>query len=333
MERQDFELMFRWTKPQEGFMWEDCEVCKRLIGEPEDAISVPSGPYLVERDYSQEFYPWSPFDDSALFANFADIPATDDSFCEWASEYGRLTDGEKLLNGASLLVLPSNSTIAEHRGKPIHHLGIVVGEKRCYAQRGESRAFWHTEHFALAFASMVWEFLANNDIESLKKVVFWQNTKSARVVKFRRELLGEIDTSTAGELHYPMEHAKSIGWETLFDGDNNVRAWAPQRFLYPDVLAPARLFVQLEINKKLRDFPLQIALTLDEHGDLRKRMYPTSLLSAMWYQMYLALVGEIKLRRCSICGKWEDMKGHRTTWETHKVCASTKRVQRFRAAK
>jgi hypothetical protein len=72
---------------------------------------------------------------------------------------------------------------------------------------------------------------------------------------------------------------------------------------------------------------------MDEDGLLRKTLVPTSLLSAMWYQLYLAVIGEIKLRRCAICWKWENMEGHRVNWSKHAACANNERVKRSRSKK
>ena len=75
------------------------------------------------------------------------------------------------------------------------------------------------------------------------------------------------------------------------------------------------------------------ALKMDEDGLLRKTLMPMSLLSAMWYQLYLAVIGEIKLRQCAICGKWESMEGHRVNWSKHAACANNERVKRSRSKK
>jgi hypothetical protein len=53
----------------------------------------------------------------------------------------------------------------------------------------------------------------------------------------------------------------------------------------------------------------------------------------MWYLFYLACAGEIELRRCAVCGRWEDMEGHRETWSRHANCANYERVKRSRLKK
>jgi hypothetical protein len=326
---QEFKLKFSWHKPEKGYIWEDCEILiDKLTGV--GASSPPSGPYLVERDYSQGFIPYSPFDDSTLFARFADIDTEDkEALCAFASGHGRLVAAEKLPDGNSLLVLPGNSTLREVKERHIHHLGIRKGDVK-YAQFGESLGFWQNEHHDLSFAALAWELAANQDAVPLGKAVRWIiDNKGVEIVKFPRKMLAEIDDGKLSDFGYCMDN--HIGRTVLFDS-LNIRAWASSRYRYPDVIGPARLYVQTAVNEKLLKYPLQIALTLDEQGNLYKRLCPTSLLSAMWYQLYLALVGDISLRRCSICGKWEDMKGHRVNWCKHKKCVSYERLGKCKLA-
>jgi hypothetical protein len=83
----------------------------------------------------------------------------------------------------------------------------------------------------------------------------------------------------------------------------------------------------------MRLYPLNIRFEMDEKEEVHKIIAPTSLLSAMWYQFFLAQTGEIKLRRCAICNRWEDMEGHRETWSKHANCANYDRVKRARLRK
>ena len=102
---------------------------------------------------------------------------------------------------------------------------------------------------------------------------------------------------------------------------------------FPDVTNAASIYIQSAINNKLSEYPLQVKFQIDEYGLLRKTLVPTSLISAMWYQLYLAVIGEIKLRRCAICEKWENMEGHRVNWSKHAACANNERVKRSRGKK
>jgi hypothetical protein len=315
---QEYTLKFEWYKPERGYIWRNCDFFR---GFSSSDIIIPAGPYLIECDDTQSFFPWNPFEDATTFARFAGIQPNDDAFCAWANENGRLVRAETLSDGSSLSVLTDDL---------VTRFVKVVDGKRLYVRTTESRQFWYKEHFDLSFAVMVWEFILNNDVDSLRKIVIWQGHKRVVIMKFRRDALDEIHTCDDGAINYPtFDEKNNLGFEVLFDADNNLRSWAPQRFPCPDIINPAKLFVQTEVNAKLRKYPLQIALTLNEHGELEKRLYPTSLLSAMWYQLYLALAGEITLRRCSICGQWENMSGHRVNWSKHRKCISYKRIEKY----
>jgi hypothetical protein len=278
----------------------------------------------VEKDYTQEFIDWQPLEDAALFANFAGVQHDKDALCEWACANGRLVRAEKLSDGSSLHVKPHNSTVSTGGVK---FSNITHGES--YVQTAESASFWLREHRHLSFAVMVWEQIFTGNKNALSKIVTWFiDNKGVQINTFNPELLHVIDLDKLNDPSYRQE--QKIGFEVLFN-HQHIRSWASERFRYPDVIKPARLFVQVKINEKLHEHPLQTALALDDRGTLHKIIQPSSLLSAMWHQLYLALSGEINLRRCSICGKWEDMKGHRVNWGKHKKCASHERVKRFRA--
>jgi hypothetical protein len=78
-----------------------------------------------------------------------------------------------------------------------------------------------------------------------------------------------------------------------------------------DAKTAASLYIREEICRKMECYPMVIRFETGEHGEIRRIMEPTSLLSEMWYLFFLAFSGKVKLRRCSVCGRWENMDGHR----------------------
>ncbi|MDR1481439.1 MAG: hypothetical protein LBI74_02305 [Synergistaceae bacterium] len=109
--------------------------------------------------------------------------------------------------------------------------------------------------------------------------------------------------------------------------------WLPLLGHRLDAVRGASLYVQRKITQKLEQYPLKILFRSDSKARLYKTLRPTSLLSAMWYQFYLALTGGIRLRRCSICGRWENMAIHRDSWTKHANCANYNRVKKSRNKK
>jgi hypothetical protein len=92
----------------------------------------------------------------------------------------------------------------------------------------------------------------------------------------------------------------------------------------------ARTDLERTINRAFEDYPVNLVL---EHNRATLVLRPSSLLSCMWYQLALAFKERIKLRRCTICGQWEDMEGHRKNWTKHKQCANNEAVKRYRKRK
>lgn len=318
-------VSFTWAKPDLGYIWEDCTLYDPFS--QEKMQDIPNPPFLVEKDYTQDLSPYQPFDDATLFAKFADLGASEELFAGWASDYGTLIGGENLKVGP-LMVLPKSCINPK---KPIHSSGIsvsVASGGRGYLQPSESLTFWRKEHSELRFVVLLWELLQNEDTENLAKIVKWPGFGGVTVYKLTREQLPVIDFERLREdPKYSME--QGIRGEVLFD-KGNIRPWLGTLTRAPDVAKPALLYAQLLINRKLKEYPLNVVLQMDERGGLYTKLQPTSLLAAMWYQLALAMKGDIKLRRCDICKQWEDMKGHRSSWTRHKACASNARVERFR---
>jgi hypothetical protein len=337
---QKFELSFTWQKPSVGFEWEDCPICDPF-GKVLDSAeaertyeNVPEGPYLTELDYSQSLISWKPFDDKylTLFAQFADLKPEQGTLLQWANQYGRLIDIDG--NPSSIYIL-SKHFVIDNFLRPIHDNPHHRKGGQFYRRvKADPWLFWRNEQKELSYIAMLWEMLANQD-SRLNGIIMWAHDgQRVYVYKIKKELLDEIDFERfRTDESYLLEH--TVTRELLFDVRDRTEndMWMTRYCRYPDVMNATSVYIQLTINRKLAQYPMQIAFEMSEEGKLRKALVPTSLLSAMWYQLYLATIGEIKLRRCSICGKWENMEGHRINWSKHAACANNERVKRSRSKK
>jgi ribosomal protein S13 len=343
MEIQQIDLFFVWQKPSIGYMWEECEpLLEDLFGRKFD---VPPSPYLVEKDYSQGMAVYQPLEDSTVFTTFADLEPTFNAYAQWASDYGQLVWGEKIQEGSmikNLIVFPSGSIDPK---KTIHHSGFIYTLKdgrKGYGQLSESSRFWRKEHEDLSFAFLLWELATLRDTENLKKIVQWDSVNPRVIVcKTQKQRLSamnadvninELKDDDLQRLQNDIQHLKEqgiSGWEVLFD-DKYIHPWASKIYRYPDVIGPALLYVQLRVNGKLKAYPLNFVTRINEQGKYLNVLEPTSLLSAMWYQFLMVLKGDVKIRRCDVCGRWEDMKTHRDNWHRHRSCANAQRVAKSR---
>jgi hypothetical protein len=178
---------------------------------------------------------------------------------------------------------------------------------------------WRREHIDLSFAVMLWEMILKDD-ERLNVIIKWdEETNRAFVRPFARIRLG-CDFSSGDESYYA--HYKLPPREIENPGRGTF-----------DPKAAAVAYVREEICRKMTAFPPVIRFVTDENGDVRRNVEPTSLLSEMWYCFFFACLGDVKLRRCCVCGKWENMEGHRGTWSRHANCANYQRVKRSRQKK
>ena len=334
---QKFELSLTWQKPSIGYEWEICSIC-----DPWGNISdkseleqiyeeIPEGPYLTELDYSQSLISWKPFEQPALFAQFADLKPEQDALLQWANQHGRLIDVD---SKDAVFILTKHFTIDNLlrplRDNPYHKKGGQFYRR----VKADPWIFWYKEQRELGFTTMLWEMLSKRD-PRLNGIIMWAHEgQRIYVYKIKKELLDEIDFEKfRTDEDYLLEYTTSRVLLLDIYARKREDAWLVRYCRFPDVMNAASVYIQSTINNKLSEYPLQVKFQMDEDGLLRKTLMPTSLLSAMWYQLYLAAIGEIKLRRCAICGRWENMEGHRVNWSKHAACANNERVKRSRSKK
>jgi hypothetical protein len=334
----NYELSFSWHKHLYGYKWEDAAPCSpwgETFGEMDGAERekykgiVPfalDGPFLVEKRLSIMRVPFEPLADDRLFAQFSDITPDEGSFIVWADEYGRLVDAGSNARYSYDFIL-SPYTTGDERG---HDAGLSDTAGRVVEKNGlryqvtkpDPLSFWKQEHRDLSLAVMLWE-MASDDDPRLNGMLEWrEDTGRVYVYPVPRHRLNEVDFRRMG---------KDRGYSPNFVlPPRRIENYRPQRF---NAKKAALAYVQREINKKMKLYPLTIRFETDERGGIHRIIEPTSLLSAMWHQFFLAQTGEIRLRRCSICGKWENMNEHRETWSKHKNCANYARVKKSRIKK
>jgi hypothetical protein len=333
---QKHELNFVWNRASAGYRWEDYKPCD-LWGEPfdeweegkkkefEKLFWIPDGPYLTETYPQLRNMPYKPLEDPTLFAQFADLNPDRESFCDWAHQYGRLIDVEGNLENYAFIFpeyLPLNDTDVQFHRKNGGMYIIERDGRYFHRAKADPLSFWVREHQFLSFSAMVWEWTLNADPRLEKILEYDQETRRVYIYTFPKNKLEEIDFDRFKEdTNYNLSPVKP---------PYRLEGYLPVSF---NVREAALRYVQGKINAKLASWPLRILFRTDDNGEFHRVIEPTSFLSAMWYQLYQALAGEIHLRRCSLCGKWENMEGHRKTWTKHANCANYGRVKRARLKK
>jgi hypothetical protein len=106
-----------------------------------------------------------------------------------------------------------------------------------------------------------------------------------------------------------------------------------QRFEYPDVILPARFYLQEFINQKFQTLShrgmLTITLLLNDKNLLETFSVTRDILPTVWYQFSQFICGERRLKRCRVCNKWTDVSENRSSWKQHPDCGNRERVRRY----
>lgn len=341
---QKYGLIFEWYRSPAGYRWldiEPCDIWKKPFSkwdtEERNTFEsmvqrIPHGPFLVELEPTLKPISWAPLSNACLFAEFADEKGDADSLAKWATKNGRLLDINKNTNSYIFIYpeyISSDQTIAGR----LRTVGIQFDEKKNsshYLLRADPLDFWGAEHRDLSFAVLLWELLKNRDTRLTALIQWRDNSREMRIHRTSREQLSKIDFDLFTiDDHY--RHACCPAYAVLTNRMGDVDfPWTFRLGTELDCFKAASIYLQGEIERKLTEYPLQLSFFEDSKGSLQKAQQPSSLLSAMWYQLYLAYIGEINLRRCSVCGKWEDMANRRSTWTKHAACANYERVKRAR---
>lgn len=360
------QAFFVWYRSDKGYYWDEeaeaggvfnispdgtstipTDERERQFREEKRQIYGPHPPFLLEVPETTGFYPLRVLEEEpTLFLKFAEVIPTRKGILEFANRYGMLTYGETQVITPRYRLEPAQEEQIREQGGLVTH--VQRGEKTEAYQTvfGESLRFWQHEIQDMAWTVQVWEALKEKDVEFLKRVIYWSGNEAVGcvLVNIPREALTQFEN--AEEV---LEATRPNNWDYL-------RAYLPEpeeiplsvssswlatewtnreilsRFKPGDLHLPAQYLVQSRINKKLKKYVTKPRLLLDEKNQLKPYLMPENLLAAMWYQFYLAAVGEKRFKRCSVCGRWEDVTEKTVAWTKHEACANRERVEKYRQA-
>lgn len=106
----------------------------------------------------------------------------------------------------------------------------------------------------------------------------------------------------------------SVHWTSVLGGakyeshhilaTNEIHPERLARFSRGDLIQPALLYLQIEINKEMKKHPAPARLLRERDGKLSVYCVPSSLISAMWLQFALAIDGNKDYRLCEGCHRY-----------------------------
>jgi hypothetical protein len=186
-------------------------------------------------------------------------------------------------------------------------------ESHRWLQRVDSLKLFRSEVWSMKSAVFLWELLKNSNIEELRKIIRWDFNNENKIDGIHCEFTFE-DSSGKFDSGF------------LISSDTNPQVFS--RFIKDDPVLPSRVILQRIINKQLKKYPLNPRLLLDDRSNLQPYLYPTSLLAAMWYQLYQAISTNRKFKRCVYCNRWNDITEKAHNWRACPGCSGRARAKR-----
>ena len=269
--------------------------------------------FLVEAE-GEGFVTYFPFKEGknrTLFMEFANTDISRDSIKLFANRYGPLTR----LSGTG------------HDGEPY--------------------SFWVRNILYMKWAINLWEWICNLDEVMLDKVIIWSNDKQriGYVLSEKEELdksryafltVENLKKSIEESGEYPAGIYENEFFESQqfpyfmwgFIASDRINPWIFEKTESGDKLLPAKYLLSNLVNTQLRG-RISPRIHID-HGNLLNGELFNDLLASMWYQFFQVVHGERKLKRCKLCGLWEDVTDNRSDWQGHPTCLAAARQKGFR---
>ncbi len=309
---------FLWGRPNRGYRWvEPSEIEQGLnIG----LLNNLAGPFMVEDKSSLNYVLYHPLEEEpTLFLKFAACATDLPSILDFANQYGCLREV---------------STDSQFRLVRHFFMADFSLVRKRFPLRNEydldSLDFWRNEIEDMRKTVQIWEWLSEQNESQLAQIIKWKETDSDFIQPFIEWDRNYIASS------YSYGGSDSPLVETFGQGDAN-SLYSPlgdySSFIPGDLFLPARYLIQNRINEKMIRFPSYIQLAANDEGDVVNCIQPRNLLAAMWLQFFAVIGGTKKVKRCSVCGEWEDVSNNRSTWTKHPECAAREKTARYRQKK
>ncbi|WP_162668683.1 hypothetical protein [Gemmata massiliana] len=262
----------------------------------------------------------SPCEDRALFQEFASLDATNvDSLLAFSNEHGMLGFGTPVY---CELTRPADALRCSESRDPI------TGETVGYLQ-AETHADWTHAIAKMRVAVSVLRAInapgQAGEEKELTKLFSWQSIDVDQRYPDDRPGHWMVDTHPS----LPIPNIKE------FNREATDRIWG---YVTHDILSEfetiqtvSKVWIADEINRHLNG-KASPKIKLEGGGRIREYLQCSTLLAAMWSQVYSAFTGGKRYEQCKGCGKWFEVsneRGGRTVRAMY--CGDACRVRSYRA--
>jgi hypothetical protein len=294
---------FPMLVPEGGYRWLDDAVPPPELG-TENANKLGEAPHMVVNGKypvaARRHFPLLEFPD--LFLRFGELELDRDSILKFANRYGWIGETG----------------------------WVRVGTRPSVPAIGICR--WHEEIQAMIMAHHLWESVENCDEHRLRNYLTWHRSEfnvEFRIGTQKRKILTKHNPMVAGpsSLRGARPLKVELQWLINPNHEESLRAIGWKR---GDMLGPARIAVMNFVNPRLAAH-CHPRLYLDSRGRLIGHLTPNNLLGGIWLQFYQTILGQLKLRLCTVCKLQMDVTESRSTKRKHERCAKRERMRRYRS--
>ena len=297
-----------WPVPASGYRWEqilpasvhmDKEYANEWFNDDDDSIllQIIRGEmfcYLVENPSEGSLFDVPAYNPFAvrphLFRTFADTDPTPRAILDFASRYGWLGAGTSI-------------KARDHKPRTRRRTALV----------GESYGTWVRQIALMRDMVRLWDLCGAGNIEALSRHIRWDSEKVKVKVIYQsqpsrsaEDLATPVYARPHELLSYRRHHETiaEIGPKILIGPIQDQESFEFERLTPGDVLLPALLYLQRQINKHL-EASAEPRMLWDLAGiRLNLRFLPSYLLSMLWMQFACEVSGKVAFRECGSCQRW-----------------------------
>jgi hypothetical protein len=287
---------FRMEVPKLGYRWlADADTDSLFT----DENKLGSAPYLVLNDQEQKdslvriYFPLR--DTPDLFCRFRDLALDAEAILTFANRFGSIGETSHVIGRGGSAFIPA------------------VGISR-----------WREEIQAMVIVDHLWKCILADDRPTLRRYFKWHRTAFEVILSIG------IQGKEILPLNHPYVRDGSARAKTTWlIGERWAEPLSAIGWNHGDVLGPARLAMMDMINPRLLEY-CHPRLYLDKDRGFAGHLTPNNLLGCVWLQFYLSIIGQLKLRRCTVCGFEMDVTLSRSTKKMHDLCSKSRRMRKWR---
>jgi hypothetical protein len=242
---------------------------------------------------------YHPFKDTPdLFRKFQDLSLDRDSLLRFANEYGWIGERGKV----------------EYRG--------------AHSVRAIGLSTWIEQIQMMTIADRLLNWVRIKDQQALSRFFVWHPKRFD--VQVRITMNGKVLIPATPGVFNP--DGQLCGWLLgVHFMPHEVPELPKLGWGRHDFTRPAMAIAGQIINEQVGQYCRPMLTMDDKNVCLRGYWTANNLLGCMWLQFYLSVIGQLKLRRCTVCGREMDVSDSRKSKRVHDRCSKNGRQARWRA--